>query len=211
MEIFVRFAGRMLLFFLEYFAASFVIVSFLIFLRGRSDKNTTADYLIILGGKVFGNKASPTLLFRIDRAYEYLKANPGVIAVASGNISDKLQIETEARVIFEGLVKKGIDPERILLEEKATSTFENFIYSKRLIQGVEGEDGIQKLEIAFVSSDYHILRAFFTAYRAGMHVRCIASKSPPDKPKYYLKEYLLLYPLIFNRLDKNNIEEENNG
>nr|MCR4925773.1 YdcF family protein [Clostridiales bacterium] len=110
---------------------------------------------------------------------------------------------------YDTLVEKGIDKERIILEEKSTNTYENFVYSKRLIESIEEGKSINNFEVAFVSSDYHILRAFAIAYKAGIHVRCISAKSPLNKLfKNYLREYLAFYPLIFNKLDVNNIEAD---
>lgn len=203
----MRFAGKLVLAIIEYFVISFVVYAVAAFIRGRNDKKQDADYLIILGAKVYGEKPSPTLMLRIDKAYEYLIVHPDVIAIASGNVSEKGQKKTEAQVIFDRLVEKGIDPERIVLEEMATTTYENFVYSRRLIEATDGD--VNSVEVAFVSSDYHILRAFFTAYKAGFHVRCVAAKSPRNKIKYYFKEYLSFYPLVFNMLDKNSIEKDN--
>lgn len=67
--------------------------------------------------------------------------------------------------------RKGIDPDRILVEDQATSTLENFAFSKALIEQRFGEN----VRIAFVTTDFHVFRAGRVAKKAGIDAVGIAA------------------------------------
>ena len=112
-------------------------------------------YLLVLGAKVNEKGPSVSLWDRIYAAKDYLEAHPQVIAVVSGG-QGKDEPMTEALCMFKNLVKLGIDPERILMEDQATSTWENLHYSLDLL---EAETGSRPRELAVLSSEYHLFRA----------------------------------------------------
>ena len=58
----------------------------------------------------------------------------------------------------------GVDPARLRMETKATTTEENLRCSLDLI---EAETGTRPAQIAVVSGEYHLLRAELLARRAG--------------------------------------------
>ena len=76
---------------------------------------------------------SVSLWDRICGAYEYMEANPDVIAVASGGQGTDEPI-TEAECMYRELVMLGIDPKRIWIEDEATSTWENINFTLNLIE-----------------------------------------------------------------------------
>ena len=107
-------------------------------------------YLLILGCTVRGDQPTQLLQTRIDRAAQYLKLHPQTIAVASGGCFRAGQQTSEAAVIQKGLCAKGIAPERILIEDQARSTAENFTLCKHLLESREGWDETET--IAFVTN-----------------------------------------------------------
>jgi uncharacterized SAM-binding protein YcdF (DUF218 family) len=121
----------------------------------RGDADTDCDYIIVLGAKVNGTAPSRTLRERIDAAYEYLTAHPQSIAVVSGGKGVDEGI-SEAQCMFNGLVDRGIAPERIWMEDRATSTWENLNFSLDLI---EEKTGTRPEKIGLVSSEFHLYRA----------------------------------------------------
>ena len=58
--------------------------------------------------------------------------------------------------MYDGLIARGINPERIWLEDKATSTWENLQFSLDLI---EEKTGLRPETIGIISSEYHLFRA----------------------------------------------------
>ena len=112
-------------------------------------------YLLVLGAKVNDKGPSVSLWDRIYAARDYMEAHPDVIAVVSGG-QGKDEPMTEALCMFKNLTRLGIDPERILMEDQATSTWENLHYSLDLLEAKYGE---RPKELAILSSEYHLFRA----------------------------------------------------
>ena len=120
------------------------------------DPKEHCDYMVVLGAGVHGSEPSLSLQNRIDAAFDYLSAHPEVTAVLSGGQGPGEDI-TEARCMFDALVARGIDPDRLILEERSTSTAQNFHYSMPLLEerGFDSCGG----RLAIVTNDFHMLRA----------------------------------------------------
>ncbi len=117
-----------------------------------------ADYLIVLGAGLRGDKPSIVLQNRIDAAAEYLKEYPGSrVVVSGGQGSDELISEAEA--MRRGLVAKGIEEERIKMEEQSTSTRENLMFSDVLIP--------DDASVVIVTNKFHVFRACHLAKECG--------------------------------------------
>lgn len=115
----------------------------------------SVDYLVVLGAKVRVTGPSASLWDRIYGAYDYLLAHPEVTAVVSGGQGDDEPV-AEAEAMREELITMGIAPERIWVEDKATSTWENLHFSLDLIQE---KTGTRPTKIGVLSSEYHLYRA----------------------------------------------------
>ena len=110
-----------------------------------------AEYLLILGGPLKGDKPSPLLMERIKTAAEYLQAHPQLKAVCSGGIKGKNQKLSEAQIMKNALLELGVEENRIILEEQAKTTLQNFEYTKELL----GENA----KVIYVTSEFHIWRS----------------------------------------------------
>lgn len=151
------------------------------------------DFLLILGCRVKGVKAEPTLEMRIEAAAEYLKKNKSTVAVCCGGIVHDDQFESEAQVISQGLAERGIEKERIILEDKSRTTRENFINAKKIIESAK--DGTAK--IAFLSSEFHLLRAGVLARQCKLEAQSVAAPSPKkEKFKNYVREFVV-FPAVY--------------
>ncbi len=128
------------------------------------DTRTHVDYMVVLGAKVRITGPSASLWDRIYAAADYLAAHPDTIAIVSGGQGPDEPIP-EAQSMFEELVKLGIQPERIWMEDKATSTWENLNYSLDMIEEKTGERP-QKLGV--LSSEYHLFRASLLTRACGV-------------------------------------------
>ncbi len=136
----------------------------------RADK-VDADALIVLGAAVHGDRVTWVLSNRLDTAADYLEAHPDTVCIVSGGQGDGESV-TEASAMQKYLVeRKGIDPGRILVEDQATSTLENFRFSKKMIEEVLGENA----SIAFVTTDFHVFRAGRVAKKAGISAVGVAA------------------------------------
>lgn len=122
------------------------------------------DYLLVLGAKVRPTGPSTALWERIRAAHSYLTAHPDTVAVVSGGMGSDEPM-TEGYAIYLELVDMGIAPERIWVEEEATSTWENLKFSLDLIQEKTGQ---RPTQLGIVSSEYHLFRANLFANAFGL-------------------------------------------
>ena len=133
----------------------------------------SVEYLLVLGAKVRPDGPSVALQNRIDAAYSYLTAHPEATAVLTGGKGADEPM-TEAQCMYDGLIAKGIDPERLWLEEEATSTWENLRYSLDLI---EENTGSRPEKIGLLSSEYHLFRAELFARECGVEAVGVPAKT----------------------------------
>lgn len=119
------------------------------------DKEESCEYMLVLGAKVRPDGPSVSLMDRIKAAADYMQEHPEVIAVVSGGKGEDEPM-TEARCMYEEIAKLGVDPSRIWMEEKATSTWENLHFALDLI---EEKTGKRPEKIGLLSSEYHLFRA----------------------------------------------------
>lgn len=162
--------------------AVFVIISAVIsvmMIKAANDKPDSPSAVIVLGCRVNGENPSPMLMQRINAAYRCLEEFPEAVVIASGGKGAD-ELISEAECIKRELERRGIAPERIILEENSTSTRENMLFSKKILE----ERGI-KGEISIVSNEYHLLRARTIAKEQGLNVKCCAARTV----RFYLPAY----------------------
>ena len=121
-------------------------------------------YAVVLGAGVNGSEPSRSLRERIDAAYAYLTAHPDTVCVVSG-CQGRGEDLSEAACIRRELVKMGIAPTRIWLEERAENTRQNIRYS---LDVIEAHTEQRPAEIALISSEYHLYRAAWFARQEGV-------------------------------------------
>ena len=170
-------------------ALGFVVLSITGGVIARSAEGTDApeaDYLIVLGCQVNGTVPSRMLRQRIDSAADYLIAHPDSVAIVSGGMGSGERI-TEAECMYNGLTAAGIDPERIILETRATSTMENLCFSLALMD--EGAT------VAIVSNEFHLYRAGQMAASLGLDTALIPADTeyPILTASYTLREILAVW------------------
>lgn len=151
-----------------------VVIAFggFLFIYGLNDSaNYKEDAIIVLGAAVQGDKPSLALADRLDEAAEYYKKNTDVLIVVSGGQGLQENV-TEAYAMEKYLTEKGVPKDKILKEDKATSTKENFEFSKEILDNTFKKD----YKVAFVSNEYHIYRAGGIAKSVGLtnitHIHC---------------------------------------
>lgn len=169
----------------------------------RKKNRDKCDYLLILGGNVIGaDTPSPQLLERMKAAAVYLKENPETVAVPCGGCFRDGQKKSEAQIIAEYLIEQGIEESRIVLEDKSTTTYENFEFGTKIIENHSGK-APDEVRVAFLSSDYHIHRASIIAKRCGVK-NCgkVSCPTPGEAMPRYLREYFVAYELLYHDLIK---------
>ena len=89
--------------------------------------------------------------------------------------------------MYRELVNLGVEPERILIEDRAKSTWENIRFSLDLI---EAETGTRPAKLGVVSSEYHLFRASLFAKNAGVQFVGIPAKTSRlgQKINHFMRE-----------------------
>ena len=179
-------AFRMLAILIVIVLASFIIIESLIIIEARKKEINKVDYVIVLGARLYGDIPAPALKERLKAAKDYLLDNEEVDVIVTGGQGADEDI-AEAEAMSKYLIDNAIGIERIIIEDKSTSTFENLKFSLDILG--EKEDN-QELEVLIVTNDYHLFRSKFLAKRLGMLPYGLPAKTPPSMiPWAYIREY----------------------
>ena len=148
--------------------------------------------LVVLGAGLRGDRPSRTLRERLDAAIDYLNAHPEAPCVVSGGQGAD-EMCTEASAMKAYLLEKGIAEERIYLEEVSTTTEENLLLSRRVIQ----ENGLSE-SVAVVTQEFHQCRAQEFARKAGFTtVGAVTAHTPLDLlPSYWIRDFAGLCHMV---------------
>lgn len=149
------------------------VTGIMIFKSSQGSAGASCPYIVVLGAKVENAGPSPSLQERIAAAYEYLTAHPDTIAIVSGGQGNDEPI-SEAQCMYDCLVALGIEPERIIKEEQATSTWGNLSYSLDIVEQLTGS---RPDTIGVVSSEYHLFRTSLQAKAHGLEVLGIPART----------------------------------
>ena len=166
--------------------AVFGVIEAPIIKAARTDAPEDVDYLVVLGAGLHGDVPSLSLTDRLNAACDWLAAHPDCAAVVSGGQGPG-ETMTEGEAMRVWLEARGIAPERIIVEDEATSTRENLENSFALIRALGGEpDG----HTAIVTSEYHLCRAKAMAEKLGVECFGVAGKTswPTLALNYFIRE-----------------------
>lgn len=140
----------------------FLIVESMIVIFPKKSKEA-GDYILVLGAGVNRDGSlSQTLKDRLDAALTCINDfdNNGFIVVSGGQGPDELTSEAEAMKKY--LVEKGVPEDKVIMEDKSTSTGENFKFSRSKIEEYSGKD-VEDLKGTVITTDFHALRSSMLA------------------------------------------------
>lgn len=147
-----------------------------------------ADAAIVLGAALWNDQPSPGLKERLDHAYKLYKEGTVDKFILTGGLDHNGSTLTEAEGMRRYLIARGIPQQKLLLEPKATSTYENLLYSNTIAK----EEQFKKIII--VTHDYHASRAKDIAEYVGIREPIMAPfESQVLKPVYNETREVLAY------------------
>ena len=154
--------------------------------------NDKAENVILLGGGIDKDGRLPkSVVTRVEKAAEYLKANPDSLCVVTGGTLKWLPY-AEAPELKNQLVNRGIAPERILVEDQAKDTIQNFQFSVRMLAEYRGQktEEILNTPTTVVTSRFHLRRSERLARRLGFkNIKGIPAVCPAIYvPHNYVRE-----------------------
>ena len=137
----------------------FCTVEALILSQYRARAESGADYCIILGAQWRETGPSGVLKKRLDKAIEYLENSPGTMVIVSGGQGGNEPM-AEAAGMRQYLIDAGIGEERILVEDKSASTYENLAFSGEFLDKAQDR-------VVIVTNNFHVFRALGIAKKQG--------------------------------------------
>lgn len=144
-------------------------------------------YLIVLGAKVNGEEMSLSLQYRAKTALAYLVDNPKTVVIVTGG-KGKGENITEAEALRRFFIENHINENRILVEDRSTSTYENLKFTKELYKIDEA---------VIVSNDFHLYRATTFANKVGITGYPLAAETPKVvKATLFIREYAAVIKMI---------------
>lgn len=152
----------------------FLAVEALLILHSTENSAGRGAHLLVLGAGLKGTEPSLTLKERLATAASIAKSKDDMIVIVSGGKGMQEDI-TEAEAMERYLLGAGIPAERILREERATSTKENIAFTLELLKARQGD---APRELDLVTSGFHALRAKLIASRLGLRVHLTSAATP---------------------------------
>lgn len=141
------------------FALAYVLMLMGLHVYGKQeDCIEECEYIMVLGAKLHQNTPSAPLKRRLLKVVELSQISDAKIIVSGGSTSEGKCSEAKAMKWY--LEVWGVDPTRILVEDKSTSTYTNFLFT-RILLGNKGAN------IALVTCDFHMYRACKMAKQLG--------------------------------------------
>lgn len=143
----------------------FIIIEALIINYPKYNRNSD-DYIIVLGAGL-DNGGVPNLILRerLDIAIKCTKENLAQYIVLSGGQGTD-ESTSEAQAMSEYLQAKGIEKNKIILEDKSRDTNENLKYSKEKIEEFSNKS-ISDIKVKIVTTDFHAFRSSILAKKNG--------------------------------------------
>ncbi|MBE6836082.1 MAG: YdcF family protein [Ruminococcaceae bacterium] len=180
--------GVFLVFVITFVAVFSVTLFSVIRSSGYTAKNETT--VIVLGCRVFGTEPSRELQKRCDAAFEYLEKNTEAVAILTGGKGDDEDI-SEAQCLFNLLKEKGIDKNRLYIEDKSTTTDENIKFAKEII-----DQNNLSTDVAIVTTAYNQKRAAMTAEKYSLNASSIPAYSGFwSIPTYFTREVFAVWEI----------------
>ncbi|TKI84723.1 YdcF family protein [Bacillus mycoides] len=156
------------------------------------------DFIVVLGSGLINDKVPPLLASRINKAIEfYLKqaavSSPPRIIFSGGQGSDENISEAKAMQAY--ALENGIPLEHTMKEDRSTTTYENMLYSKKIMESLRGK----KYNSIFSTNNFHVFRAGLYAKKVGLDSQGIGSKTAFYYwPNAMIREYIAIF--VMNRV-----------
>ena len=165
----------------------YVVIELIILCAMVAVSQKNLDYIIILGAQIKGKKITNALERRLNKGLAYLRENPKTMCIVSGGKGKGEEI-TEAEAMAEYLLENGIEKERICLDDKSKTTWQNLEYSQQFIRNLE------ETKTGIVTNNFHIYRSVKIAELQG-YKEVFALPATTNMivfPNYMTREFLAL-------------------
>ena len=154
-------------------------------------KNIIYDYGILLGGiidlestadNILFSKSNDRLLNTIE-LFSKKRIKKILISGASGSLTAELK---EAEILRNYLIEIGIPDSCVLSENSSNNTYENAIYSEKILTQIHAK---KELNCLIITSDYHMRRSLACFKKTNLH-------TDPYVKKPLIKHFDLEYIIV---------------
>lgn len=137
------------------------------------DNKVKSDAIVVLGAQSYrGNVYNACLIGRVSHAVDLYKQGYAKKIIVSGG-TDKYDHTNEAQTMYNLAIKQGVKSTDIIKEDKATSTYENLLFTNDILK----ENNMKSLII--VTEPFHSPRANLVANKLNIsHTISPATDSP---------------------------------
>ncbi|WP_116115090.1 YdcF family protein [Austwickia chelonae] len=185
---FLAFTG---LFFGAYLAAH--LVSYLVYAMAHAqlDAPKDAQVVVTLGAGLAGDRVTPLLAARLDRALQVRSRadDPAnVVMVVSGG-QGRNELVSEAAAMAAYLQDKGVPAEKVLLEDRSTTTEENLTFTDQLL----ALNRLQGSRVVVCTNDFHAIRVAVVSRRLRLGMQVVGAPTAGYyRPAAFLREFVAL-------------------
>lgn len=180
-----------------FFVAVLALVIPVVFIEYHSTRfePTEADVIIVLGCRLYSDIPSPALVRRLEKALELYEMGLAKQLIVSGAMGPGETV-TEAYAMKKYLVDRGIQAEKIHIEDRSYSTWENLKYSQKIMKTHGFTTAL------LVTNDFHVFRSLTVAKMLGLSATGAPADTPPVpglRTRYVLREIPAFYREIILR------------
>ncbi len=154
------------------------------------------EAVIVLGCGLHGTVPSGNLVDRLNKAVEYHSKNPNALIIVSGGQGPQEKC-TEAEAMYKYLIENGVPEDIIIQEAQATSTNENYKYSKKILDDIFGED----YEVVYITNSFHSYRAGELARLNGLNAKAYNARTKFSSliPNYCREVFAVIQLWLFSK------------
>lgn len=143
-----------------------------------------SDIVLVLGARGYVNgEVNPCLVGRVRAGVRLVRQGLAPYLIVSGGY-DPEDGHVEAEVMAQIARGQGLKPEQIVLEPKATSTYENLLFAKAIMRA----RGWRSLIV--VSQAFHLPRAASMARELGLSFTLAPVQEDPCPASFLARAYL---------------------
>lgn len=149
-------------------------------------RRARGNAVIVLGAQVVGDRVPPLLAGRLSAAIDAADRGSQAVplVVSGGRGADEAVAEGDA--MAQWLRERGVTPDRVLVEDRATTTAENLRYSAALLS-----DRAIAPPYLIATSNYHAPRAALLARSIGLDAQAVGGRTAwYYVPSAYLREFV---------------------
>ncbi len=198
---FAGYPGKVFLVIFDYVLAMFTACSIVGYAATKHMPSFDKDFVMILGCSIDKRGGLlPLIRSRTDRAIKFawqqeMATGKQAKYIPTGG-QGKNEIMSEGSAMEMYLISHGAEDYEVIAEKKSANTWENMVFSKKIADDLKPGN-----KVVFVTTNYHVLRSWMLARRAGLDAEGLSSTTKwYFWPNGFIREFIGILSMfkIFN-------------